>query len=249
MTDGAPSDEPVAIGGRLDPATVIAGYRHGVFAMPAGSAAEAEANHFLYEPAVAARRTVLLDPPSPDPYALTWWSPDPRPVIRHGEMAKPRSLMRQLRNRVAWTTSADRAFERVLAGCRADRTPQWLTDDLCRCMTELHRQGWAHSAEVWDGEELIGGAIGVGVGAVFSLDTCFHRRDNASKVALLDLEYRLAGSDVLLLDVEWDSERSRRQGAGPLRRGEFLAVLARGAEPVPLDGGVQEARRLGFLRA
>ncbi|HUZ39583.1 MAG TPA: leucyl/phenylalanyl-tRNA--protein transferase [Streptosporangiaceae bacterium] len=246
--DGAPIDEPVAIGGRLDPATVIGGYRHGVFAMPAGSEAELEANHFLYEPAVAVGTTVVLDSPAPDPYALTWWSPDPRPVVPYGRMAKPRSLMQQLRNRVAWTTTADRAFERVLAECRADRTPLWLTDDLCRCMTALHEQGWAHSVEVWDGDELIGGAIGVGTGAVFSLDTCFHQRANASKVALLDMEHRLAGSGVALLDVEWDSERNQRQGAGPMPRGEFLAVLASGTGPVPLDGGEQEARRLGFLR-
>jgi leucyl/phenylalanyl-tRNA--protein transferase len=246
--DGAPSEEPVAIGGRLDPATVLGGYRHGVFAMPAGSEAQVEANHFLYEEAVAAGTTVLLDSPSSDPYALTWWSPDPRPVIPYGNLAKPRRLMQQLRNQVAWTTTADKAFERVLAECRADRTPQWLTDDLCGCMTALHVQGWAHSIEVWDGEDLIGGAIGVGTGAVFSLDTCFHRRTNASKVALLDMEHRLLGSGVELLDVEWDSERSQRQGAGPIPRREFLAVLARGGDPVPLDEGVQEARRLGHLR-
>lgn len=247
--DGAPSQEPLAIGGRLDAATVIGGYRHGLFAMPAGSAAETEANHFLYEPGVESGTTVLLDSPGADPYALTWWSPDPRPVIPYGALAKPRSLMQRLRNRTSWRTTADLAFERVVAECRADRVPQWLTDDLIRCMTELHDQGWAHSVEVWEGTELVGGVIGVGTGAVFSLDTCFHRRDNASKVALLDMEYRLAGTGVQLLDVEWDSERTRRQGAGPMPRAEFLTVLATGSGPVALDSTEQEARRLGFLRS
>jgi leucyl/phenylalanyl-tRNA--protein transferase len=248
--NGAPTTEPVAIGGRLDPATVIGGYRHGVFAMPAGSPAEIEVNHFLHEDAVAAGTTVVLDSPLPDPYALTWWSPDPRPVIPYGRFAKPRSLMRLLRNRLTWTTTANQAFDRVLAECRRDRTPEWLTEELCECMLQLNELGWAHSVEVWDGDELVGGAVGVGTGAVFSLDTCFHRQTNASKVALLDMEHRLAGTGVTLLDVEWHSDRTERLGARPVPRQDFLAALASGGGgPVRLADGRAEVRRLGFLRA
>jgi leucyl/phenylalanyl-tRNA--protein transferase len=245
--DSAPVDAPAAIGGGLDPVTVLGGYRHGTFAMPAASAAQIEVNHFLYEDSVAAGTTVVLDSPLPDPYALTWWSPDPRPAIPHGRLTKPRSLMKLLRNRLAWTTTADQRFEQVLAECRADRTPEWLTDELCECMVALHKLGWAHSVEVWEGDDLVGGAVGVGTGEVFSLDSCFRRRTNASKVALLDIEHRLAGTGVTLLDVEWDSEPSQRLGAAPVRRREFLATLARGGDPVPLAGCVQEVRRLGFV--
>ncbi|HZN73005.1 MAG TPA: hypothetical protein VFC00_15150 [Micromonosporaceae bacterium] len=246
--DSAPADLPVAIGGRIEPATVIGGYRHGTFPMPAASAAEIEVNHFLYEDSVAAGTTVVLDSPLPDPYALTWWSPDPRPVIPYGGLTKPRNLMRLLRNRLRWITTANQGFDQVLAECRRDRTPEWLTDELCECMVELHKLGWAHSVEVWEGDELVGGVIGVGTGTVFALDTCFHRRTDASKVALLDMEQRLAGTGVTLLDVEWDSEPSQRLGAGPVPRREFLATLALGGDPVPLADGVEEVRRLGFLR-
>ncbi len=69
-----------------------------------------------------------------------------------------------------------------------------------------------------------------------------------SKVALLDIEHRLAGTGVTL-DVEWDSGQSQRLGAAPEPRREFLATLTRGGDPVPLAGGVEEVRRLGFLRA
>ncbi|MGW3116652.1 leucyl/phenylalanyl-tRNA--protein transferase [Streptomyces sp. NPDC001107] len=246
--DSAPADAPVAIGGRLDPATVLGGYRHGTFPMHAATAAHIEANHALYEDSVASGATVVLDSPLPDPYALVWWSPDPRPVVPYGGLTKARSLMKLLRNRLTWTTTANQDFARVLAECRRDRTPEWLTTELCACMTALNQLGWAHSVEVWEDDELVGGAIGIGTGEVFVLDTCFHRRSNASKVALLDMEHRLAGSGVTLLDVEWDSERSRRLGAGPVPRHEFLATLARGSDPVPLAGGVEPARRLGFLR-
>ncbi|MFD2467891.1 leucyl/phenylalanyl-tRNA--protein transferase [Amycolatopsis silviterrae] len=243
----APGEEPVAIGGRLDSATLLGAYRHGAFPMPAGSAAEIEANHFLYEDAVAAGTTVVLDSPLPDPYALTWWSPDPRPVIPYGRLAKSRTLMQKLRNRLPWTTTANESFGQVLAECRRDRTPVWLTEELCECMAELHKLGWAHSVEVWEGDELVGGAIGVGIGRVFAMETCFHRRTDASKVALLDLEHRLAGTGVTLLDVEWDSKASQRLGAGPVPRNEFLATLAHSSDPVLVAGGVEEARRLGFL--
>lgn len=244
----APTEEPVAIGGRLDPATVLGAYRHGAFVMPAGSEAEIEANHFLYEDAVAAGTTVVLDSPLPDPYALTWWSPDPRPVIPYGRLAKPRTLMRLLRNRLPWTTTANQSFDQVLAECRRDRKPEWLTDELCECMTELHKLGWAHSVEVWEGDDLVGGAVGVGTGNVFAMETCFHRRSDASKVALLDMEHRLAGAGVTLLDVEWDSKSSQRLGARPVPRREFLATLARRGDPVLLADGEEEVRRLGFLR-
>ncbi|MFI7576146.1 leucyl/phenylalanyl-tRNA--protein transferase [Micromonospora sp. NPDC049497] len=246
--DSAPAGAPVAIGGRLDPATVIGGYRHGTYPMPAATPADIEVNHALYEDAVESGATVVLDSPLPDPYALVWWSPDPRPVIPYGGLAKARSLMKLLRNRLTWTTTTNKDFARVLAECRRDRTPEWLTTELCECMITLNELGWAHSVEVWEHEELVGGAIGIGVGEVFVLDTCFHRRDNASKVALLDMEHRLAGTGVTLLDVEWDSERNQRLGAGPLPRGEFLATLARGSDPVPLAGGEEPVRRLGFLR-
>lgn len=247
--DSAPVDVPIAIGGRIEPATVLGGYRHGTYPMPAASAAEIEVNHFLYEDSVAAGKTVVLDSPLADPYALTWWSPDPRPVIPYGRMSRTRTLMQLLRNQLPWTTTTNQAFDQVLAECRRNRTPEWLTDELCECMVELHKLGWSHSVEVWEGDELVGGAIGTGTGTVFGLDTCFRRRTHASKVALLDMEHRLAHTGVTLLDAEWDSEQNRRLGAEPVPRDEFLATLARGGgDPVPLAGGVEEVRRLGFLR-
>jgi leucyl/phenylalanyl-tRNA--protein transferase len=122
--------------------------------------------------------------------------------------------MRLLRNRLPRTTTANQRFEQVPAECRADRNPEWLTDELCECMVALHKLGWAHSVEMWEGDELVRGAIGVGTGEVFTLDTCFHRRTNASKVALLDIEHRLAGTGVTP-DVEWDGGQSQRLGAAP----------------------------------
>ncbi|WP_422769180.1 leucyl/phenylalanyl-tRNA--protein transferase [Plantactinospora sp. WMMC1484] len=246
--DGAPADVPVAIGGRLEPATVLCSYRHATYPMPSASAAQTEANHFFYEDSVAAGKTVVLDSPLPDPYALTWWSPDPRPVIPYGRMYKSRETRRLVRSKLPWTTTANQAFDQVLAECRRDRSPEWLTVELCECMVELHRQGWAHSVEVWEHGELVGGTVGIGAGIVFGLDSCFRRRSNASKVAMLDMEHRLAGTGVTLLDAEWDSEVNRRLGARPIPRKEFLAALAHRGDPVRPAGGEEDVQRLAFPR-
>jgi len=244
-----PTDAPIAIGGVLDPATVLGAYRHGLISIPATSAEGVEINHALYEDLVAGGAVAVVDAAGGDPYGLTWWSPDPRPVVRLGELAKPRTLMQQLRNRLPWTTTVNRAFPAVLEECRgAGRTPAWLTDDLCAAMTGLHELGWAHSVEVRDGDTLVGGLIGVGLGSVFALDTGFYLQTNASKVALLDLEDRLGGTPVRLLDFEWDSDRNRRYGAVPAARRDFLAAVGQGSAPVTLDERPAEVRRLGFGR-
>src|SRR4051794_29024738 len=124
----APGDQPVAVGGLLTPETLLAGYRHGVFPVPAAAPEDIEITKLLYGEHVGSGAVRQLDSDT-DPFALTWWSPDPRPVIPHGTLARSRDLARLLRNRLDWTTTANEAFTDVLAQCRADRQPVWLTDE------------------------------------------------------------------------------------------------------------------------
>ncbi|MFJ4667396.1 leucyl/phenylalanyl-tRNA--protein transferase [Kitasatospora purpeofusca] len=246
----APADGPAAFGGDLAPGTLLAAYRHGLFPLPAADAYASAFNEARYEEAVETGRIALL-PGSEhaDPYALAWWSPDPRPVLAPDGVRLGSKLSRLLRNRLDWSTTADAAFEQVLAACAEGREPPWLTRDLREALTALHRLGGAHSVEVWEQGELVGGVFGIAAGPVLSLDSMFHRRPDAARVAVADLAARFAAAGGRLLDAQWDSPHVRSLGAAPLPRDRYLAALAAGTGPgaatvAPLDTARLPAVRL-----
>ncbi|MEK2490876.1 leucyl/phenylalanyl-tRNA--protein transferase [Kitasatospora purpeofusca] len=242
----APADGPAAFGGDLAPGTLLAAYRRGLFPLPAADAYASAFSEARYEEEVEAGRIALLPGPGQaDPYALAWWSPDPRPVLAAGGVRLGSKLSRLLRNRLDWTTTADAAFEQVLAACAEGREPPWLTRDLREALTALHRLGAAHSVEVWEEGELIGGVFGTAAGPVLSLDSMFHRRPDAARVAVADLAARFAAAGGRLLDAQWDSPHVRSLGAAPLPRSDYLAALAAGPGPgAPLDTSRLPAVRL-----
>ncbi|MFJ8621394.1 leucyl/phenylalanyl-tRNA--protein transferase [Kitasatospora sp. NPDC093550] len=224
----APGDGPVAFGGPLGPGELLAAYRRGLFPLPAADEFASAYNEALYGDAVDAGELPLLPGGAGDPYALAWWSPDPRPVIAAEGVRIGSRLARRLRNRSAWWTSADRAFGRVLAECAEGRQPAWLSEELAWALTRLHALGAAHSGEVWEGEELIGGVFGVAVGPVLSLDSMFHRRPDAARVAVADLGARFGAAGGRLLDAQWDGPHVRSLGAEPMARSRYLAELSTG---------------------
>src|SRR5579885_642162 len=120
---------------------------------------------------------------------LLWWSPDPRCVFRTDGVHVSRRLARTLR-RSPWRLSIDRAFDDVMRGCAAPRGGEpgtWITPDMIAAYTHLHEMGHAHSLEVWDRDELVGGIYGVGIGRAFSAESMFSHVPDASKTALLAL--------------------------------------------------------------
>ncbi len=111
-------------------------------------------------------------------------------MIGAGGVHLGRNVRKRLR-RDGLRTTADAAFGQVAEACRAGREPRWLTDALLGSLTELHRQGWAHSVEVWLDEDLVGGAMGIGIGGVLSGDSLFGRHQGAAAIAVADLLARL----------------------------------------------------------
>ena len=154
-----------------------------------------------------------------------------------------RNARKQLRRGRAWTT-ADRAFGRVAEECRAGREPRWFTDALLASMTALHEQGWAHSIEMWQDGDLIGGALGVGVGRALSGDSMFSRRPEAARIAVADMAARLAQAGGVLIDAQWDSPFLRSLGAVLVPRDGYLAALGGAAERVALPREPLPARRV-----
>jgi leucyl/phenylalanyl-tRNA--protein transferase len=164
-------------------------------------------------------------------------------VIAAGQVHLGRNARKQLR-RGGLRTTADTAFGRVAEECRAGREPRWLTDTLLASMVALHGDGWAHSIEVWQGGDLIGGALGVGIGRVLSGDSMFSPQPGAARIAVADMAARLGQAGGLLIDAQWDSPYLRSLGAVPVPRESYLSVLARSAERIALPGDPLPAVRL-----
>jgi leucyl/phenylalanyl-tRNA--protein transferase len=218
---GAPR-ELVALGGTLDPATLRSAYRHGVFPWPATGEHRAPLERSARR--LLRRGQVPLLPG--DDGLVPWCSPQPRAVLLTERLVVHRSLRQRLR-RCGWTATVDVAFDDVVRGCadRADGT--WITDRMRQGYLALHRQGDAHSVEVWDGNRLVGGLYGVLVGQVFCGESMFHRVTDASKVALVELCARLRATGVQLVDVQQATSHLTSLGAVLVDRGEYVEVLHR----------------------
>ncbi len=158
---------------------------------------------------------------------ISWHSPDPRAIIPLPTFNVPRSLRREMRNS-ACTITVDRAFDHVIAGCADGRFPDetWISDDIIRVYTDLHRMGVAHSVETWLEGELVGGLYGVSIGSAFFGESMFSRISNASKFALVTLAGRLNARGYRLLDTQIMNEHVRQFGAIDIPREMYLSLLA-----------------------
>lgn len=180
---------------------------------------------------------------------LLWWSPDPRAIYDTGAMHRPARLRRWLRGS-HWTVRADRAFADVVAGCAAPRQGSeetWITPEMAHAYGMLHAAGNAHSIEVHDGEELVGGLYGVAVGRMFCAESMFSARSNASKVALLALAHRLAQWGWPLIDAQVASSHLFTLGARRIPRSDFLQRLHALRDAPEVPGAWNQ--RFGILNA
>ncbi|MFC7310179.1 leucyl/phenylalanyl-tRNA--protein transferase [Streptomyces monticola] len=239
----APTEGPVAFGDDLRPQSLLGAYRRGLYPFPAGSVEQRFLNEMMYEAEVDAGRVQMLAGVK-EPYSVAWCCPDPRPLILLDQVKVQRSLRRMLRAATTWTTTADACFERVVAQCREGRSERWLTDGLLSSLCRLHKLGYAHSVEVWEDGELIGGTFGVRVGSVFSADSQFTLRSGAGKAAVTDLTRRFAEAGGAAVDVQQDSAHVRLLGARPVPRTHYLELLRAPHSGVPLPTGALPASRL-----
>jgi nonribosomal peptide synthetase CepB len=224
-----PPGRPIAVGGSLDADVVMAALREGTYPWPVPDHRLAEVAQVRFSNDVERRVIANLcgNGISPD-YSLLWWSPDPRAVIFPERLHVSHSLNRRFK-KSTWFTSVDKSFDRVVEGCRATHRQSWITDDLVSVYAELHASGFAHSIEVWNGPQLVGGLFGISVGRTFSAESMFHAAADASKVALADLCDRLLRSQARCVDIQVMSEHMRAMGATAIRRDIFLAFCRESA--------------------
>ena len=196
-----PDGDLIAIGGDLEPATIITAYRHGLFPM------------------------VVEAPES----VLAWWSPDPHGILRLDNFRATRSLRQSAKRYDVRVDTCFGDVIRRCADPSRDKA--WITEDFITAYTKLHELGWAHSVEVFDKSgQLAGGLYGVRVNGLFAGESMFHLQRDASKVALMALVALMRESRMTLLDVQWNTEHLESLGATEVDREQYLALLAEAVE-------------------
>lgn len=191
-------DGLLAAGGDLRPERILAAYRHGCY------------------------------PWYQQGQPILWWSPDPRFVLFPDELHISRSLGKVLR-RQTFDVSYDKAFDRVIDACAGPRSyadGTWITDAMRQAYQQLHRLGHAHSVEVWQAGELIGGLYGLCIGQVFFGESMFSHVDNASKTAFAHLVPDLKRWGIRLIDCQMQTRHLASFGGRAIDRQTFAEQLA-----------------------
>jgi leucyl/phenylalanyl-tRNA---protein transferase len=168
---------------------------------------------------------------------ILWWSPEPRAVMIPGHMHIPRRLRRTLRQG-RFKARADTDFDNVIRACAENRPGQdstWITPHMEGAYRRLHRLGHAHSIEILNDGELVGGLYGVAIGRIFFAESKFHRRRDASKIALAVLMRALKTWDYWLADCQMWNPHLERLGISLLSGHVFRETVAKGVriEPSP----------------
>ncbi|MBS0847783.1 leucyl/phenylalanyl-tRNA--protein transferase [Citrobacter sp. JGM124] len=185
----------LALGGDLSPARLVMAYQRGIFPW--------------YSPG--------------DP--ILWWSPDPRAILDPQQFHLSRSMKRFHKN-TPYHVTMNHAFEQVIAGCSHDRDDgTWITADIIAAYVRLHHLGHAHSIEVWQDSELVGGLYGVAQGALFCAESMFSRQTNASKTALLVFCEHFIHYGGKLIDCQVLNPHTASLGAREISRRHYLSQL------------------------
>jgi leucyl/phenylalanyl-tRNA--protein transferase len=188
----------IAVGGNLSPGMLLSAYEQGIFPW--------------YNPE--------------DP--LLWQSPDPRFIIYPGGLRVSQSMEKLLRQK-KYEISFDRDFPAVIRACsqieRPGQNGTWITKDIIEGYTELHRLGYAHSAEARLDGELAGGCYGIRLGRCFFGESMFSGKPNASKAAFITLARRLFEDDIAFIDCQVHTDHLESLGGIEISRGDYLKLL------------------------
>ena len=190
-------DDLVAIGADLEPGTLLAAYRHGLFPMPSGTAG--------------------------DP--MYWFCPVRRGVLPLDGLVVSRSLRRSVRDyEIRVDTAFEEVLDGC---ADPSRPHGWISDDIRAAYLRLHELGWVHSVEAWRDGRLAGGLYGVATAGLFAGESMFHRETDASKVALVGLVERLRDERVgdRTLDVQWRTPHLASLGVVEVSRAAYLRRL------------------------
>ena len=190
----------IAVGGDLSPERLLLAYRHGIF--PWYSFRDSE---------------------------ICWFCPLQRFVIFPSEIHVSHS-MKQLLKKNPYQITINKDFEGVMRGCataqnRNELEGAWLGPNIIKAYTELYRQGFAASVEVWEGERLVGGLYGVTLGRCFFGESMFSLVPNASKLALIFLARMLEAHGGRVIDCQFETPHLRTMGGRFIPYEEYMKII------------------------
>ena len=187
----------LAAGGELSPVWLVDAYRQGIF------------------------------PWFSDDDPILWWSPDPRMILLPEQFKQRRSLTKRLRHG-GFNITLDQHFDQVIHACAAPRDEAggtWITNEMRAAYGQLHALGIAHSIEVHQGGQLVGGLYGIAMGPMFFGESMFSRTPDASKVALAHLARAMREHDGKLIDCQMHTPHLASLGAITVAREAFINYL------------------------
>lgn len=159
---------------------------------------------------------------------ILWWTPNPRSILVIKDLKVRKSLVKTIR-KGTFEVTLDHAFEAVMRNCalvpRADQDGTWISEDMIEAYLALHQKGHAHSVEVWQSGELVGGLYGVAIGKVFFGESMFSKRTDASKVALVALCQQLDAWGFRIIDTQVETGHLKSLGAKLVSRETFEQFL------------------------
>jgi leucyl/phenylalanyl-tRNA--protein transferase len=188
----------VAVGGDLEPESLLLAYRQGIFPWP------------------------ISDLP------LTWFCPPTRAILEWDQLHIPRSLVKTRKKNLFQFTFDQAFSHVIEACSQIPRPHQpgtWITDEIKQAYCKLHELGHAHSIEVWKDQQLVGGLYGVDAGGVFAGESMFYLEPNASKLAILTLMEHLHAKGSHWMDIQVLTPHMEAMGAREVPRNEFLNRL------------------------
>jgi len=187
----------LAVGGNLDPSTLLNAYCKGIF------------------------------PWFNEDEPILWWSPDPRIVLYPANVNISKSMKQVLKKNI-FTYTINKAFDKVIDSCREQRQKEegtWISPGIVEAYIALHKDGHAHSYEVWMENELVGGLYGIEMGKCFFGESMFSAVSNASKAALIFLCKELVSRNFILIDCQVSNPHLKSMGAIEIPREEFMREL------------------------
>ncbi|MBS1532075.1 MAG: leucyl/phenylalanyl-tRNA--protein transferase [Bacteroidetes bacterium] len=156
---------------------------------------------------------------------ILWYSPHERFVLFPGELKISKSMGQVLRSgkfRVTCNTCFEDVIEACSAAERKGQDGTWIIKEMKEAYIRLHREGHAHSVEVWEAGKLVGGLYGVEIGKIFCGESMFSKVSNASKAALIDL---CQSGKYKLIDCQVHTEHLESMGARMITREEYMRIL------------------------